>query len=93
MRTCPECCGEGAFEIPRPFHDDPYYCEVAKCSDCNGSGYIDGDEPSMTLDEALELDAEKLEALIPPKTCRACGKLFANGDTCSMGGCPMGGDF
>lgn len=25
--------------------------------------------------------------------CSECGKPFFDGDTCSRGGCPMGGDF
>lgn len=28
-----------------------------------------------------------------PNKCRACGRMFVDGETCSMGGCPMGGDF
>lgn len=25
--------------------------------------------------------------------CPSCGRMFVDGDTCSRGGCPMGGDF
>ena len=25
--------------------------------------------------------------------CPSCGRVFKDGETCSMGGCPMGGDF
>ena len=38
--TCPLCDGEGGIEVPRPQHDDPYYCDVIKCADCNGSGWM-----------------------------------------------------
>lgn len=35
---CPECCGEGEIEHPRPFWDDPYFCVVEPCRACNGAG-------------------------------------------------------
>jgi DnaJ-class molecular chaperone len=35
---CPECGGEGEIEHPRPFWDDPYYCEVVPCRACNATG-------------------------------------------------------
>lgn len=25
--------------------------------------------------------------------CPGCGRMFVDGETCSRGGCPMGGDF
>ena len=37
---CPHCCGEGQIEYPNPFRDDPYYCEVKKCLECNGSDLV-----------------------------------------------------
>lgn len=40
-RTCPYCGGEGANEVSEPQHDDPYYARVVKCSECNGSGYVE----------------------------------------------------
>jgi DnaJ-class molecular chaperone len=35
---CPDCCGEGAIDHPRPFHDDPYFCIVVACDTCHGAG-------------------------------------------------------
>jgi hypothetical protein len=37
--TCPDCCGEGSTEEPRPSHDDPYGAVVIKCERCGGSGW------------------------------------------------------
>lgn len=36
------------------------------------------------------------EAILPPSNvnkCPACQRMFTDGETCSRGGCPMGGDF
>ena len=38
--TCPECYGEGALEISKPQHDDPYFAISVKCPICNGVGLI-----------------------------------------------------
>lgn len=38
--VCPYCGGEGANEIHRPQHDDPGFCEVVKCTECNGTGRL-----------------------------------------------------
>lgn len=37
---CPTCVGLfGMLEFPEPRPDDPYYCRVEPCPDCNGTGY------------------------------------------------------
>lgn len=36
---CKTCGGEGGREVPRPQSDDPHYCEVVRCEDCDGSGW------------------------------------------------------
>lgn len=38
--TCSACGGEGSFERPHPFRDDPYFSEVVTCEACNGAGYV-----------------------------------------------------
>jgi len=40
LDTCPDCCGEGAIEIPRPQHDDPHFAVTIKCETCNGCGLV-----------------------------------------------------
>ena len=40
FNTCPDCDGEGIIEKPRPFPDDPHYCDVLKCETCNGVGLV-----------------------------------------------------
>jgi DnaJ-class molecular chaperone len=40
LETCPTCGGEGSLEIPDPQRDDPYYCRVVQCGECNGSGWV-----------------------------------------------------
>lgn len=45
IRDCPACGGEGATEHPHPFHDDPYFCRVARCEACAGNGFVADDDP------------------------------------------------
>jgi hypothetical protein len=42
--------------------------------------------------ELAEAEA-RLARAIGPRKCPSCKREFKNGDTCRMGGCPMGGDF
>jgi DnaJ-class molecular chaperone len=37
-QTCLTCGGQGSLEISKPQHDDPHFCEVVECWECNGSG-------------------------------------------------------
>jgi DnaJ-class molecular chaperone len=37
---CKDCNGEGSLEIPDPQHDDPYYCRVVQCQNCDGNGWL-----------------------------------------------------
>lgn len=37
---CETCEGEGKLEVPAPQRDDPYYCRVIPCGDCNGNGWL-----------------------------------------------------
>jgi DnaJ-class molecular chaperone len=39
-QTCPTCGGEGSWEMLAPQHDDPDFCVVVKCDECNGSGWV-----------------------------------------------------
>jgi hypothetical protein len=37
---CRDCDGFGSLEIPSPQPDDPYYCMVVDCKNCNCSGWV-----------------------------------------------------
>lgn len=54
LKTCPECDGAGGIDIPRPFADDPYYCDSRVCDACAGSGFMieeaEGDPVSGTME-------------------------------------------
>lgn len=67
--TCPHCGGEGSHEVPRPFWDDPYYCEVIKCDDCNGSGWAEGSANPITPED-LEMDSDERETDDPREAQR-----------------------
>lgn len=40
LETCGACGGEGAIEHPAPQRDDPHYCNVLPCRECNGQGVL-----------------------------------------------------
>lgn len=62
---CDECNGTGEITVnDTPFRDDPYRVKEVPCPACGGEGVIEVDTETMTLEEALILDAEKLEALM-----------------------------
>lgn len=37
---CRDCNGEGSFEQAAPQRDDPYFCVVVECKNCNGCGWV-----------------------------------------------------
>jgi hypothetical protein len=39
-RRCDACGGSGEVQTANPQHDDPYFCTVRMCRDCNGSGWV-----------------------------------------------------
>lgn len=44
--------------------------------------------------KAMTYDASaKRYVAVDPRTCPNCDRVFNDGETCHMGGCPMGGDF
>lgn len=52
----------------------------------------------FTLGEALNIADRALEPATPPtrqavNECPCCKRMFKDGETCVMGGGPMGGDF
>lgn len=63
--------------------------------------HYDNDEPDDDGRVAVGTGATEAEAIKDlmenhPRSgnpCPACGVNFFDGDTCSKGGCPMGGDF
>lgn len=67
--VCPECDGSGVV----PGYGVVVYergCGFShvedneeRCPECQGTGEVERDVRPLTLEEALELDAEKLEAL------------------------------
>jgi hypothetical protein len=58
---CPNCEGYGAIVIGRGyFADGSENNEERECEECGGSGQVIEEGATLTLDEALELDAEKL---------------------------------
>ena len=63
--TCPNCEGYGAIVIGRGhFPDGSENTEERKCDECDGSGQVLQEGRVLTLEEALELDAQKLEVLM-----------------------------
>lgn len=66
--VCDECNGmgewdEGPINTGGPAPVDPEYRAV-KCPQCDGTGRMEIEVEPMTLEDALELDQQKLDALI-----------------------------
>lgn len=63
--ACPNCEGYGAIVIGHGYWPDgSENTEERKCEECDGTGQVLQEGRALTLDEALELDAQKLEALM-----------------------------
>lgn len=77
-------------------------CRYPNCDGGNATGYCHSD--CASLYEAAQRDKEPkrdtrgrishshTEKRMANK-CPGCGRMFVDGETCSMGGCPVGGDF
>jgi DnaJ-class molecular chaperone len=58
---CEACRGSGEIEYGHPNAPDPDY--VLPCQECNGDGWYIVDDGPLTLEDALELDRQKLRDL------------------------------
>ena len=70
---------------------------IGEASDENGDDDEPDDDGHMAVGHGTT-EAEAIRDLIDshPRSgnpCPSCGKPFFDGDTCTMGGCPNGGDF
>lgn len=95
-RMCCACDGTGsiiyAARPGTPGAGDLPDCDDGPCPICQGKGVVERSATLLTLEEALEVDAEKL-AILQNDICKVCGKPFNPYRTCGFGGCPNGGDF
>lgn len=58
---CERCGSEG--RLYSGHSNDPNPRDVGRCSDCDETGYAEVPVEPMTMEEALELDGEKLRQL------------------------------
>lgn len=65
IHTCPECGGDGGWDVPHGvnYHDGSPLTHWQKCLGCGGKGEVEIETQPMTLEDALELDRQKLGAL------------------------------
>lgn len=65
---------------------------------CDWQAHYDGEEDEQMATGSGATEQEAIKDLLTnhPRSgnpCPACGVAFFDGDTCSMGGCQMGGDL
>lgn len=61
---CPSCEGYGAYIVGHGrWPDGSENNEERPCEECNGEGVVEQAVEPLTMEDALRLDAEKLEAL------------------------------
>jgi len=102
---CSKCGGEGRLYTTRYGGNDPDVIDAGQCEACNGTGTRKCERQGCDGDAASQYEGKSFcnECLseIPgyshytrsENICPACGRAFKDGQTCSRGGCPMGGDF
>lgn len=73
LADCEACGGEGSIDVPRPFHDDPYFCMVTGCDACCGVGFFvceaEGDPTPYPEDDCPGHVASDHD----PRICGRCG--------------------
>jgi len=88
LLPCPFCGSTNIADIPK--------LDFVACDDC-GANIEDGEPSARELwnrrakSQTYDLPQEASQTNI--NECPSCKRMFKDGETCSRGGCPMGGDF
>lgn len=83
--VCPECNGECVVEV----ETEPVTLEDWECEDCIGMK----DQGCYCQSVGAVSPSGPTRSQSSVNKCQSCGRMFVDGETCSRGGCPMGGDF